>query len=100
MNSILKILLGLKLTFILIIFGIGGTYVLEHSAQIRWKQPSEPVSFIQTGEIMVAEPENPVIEKNTVAEETPVIAMPGPIESGKIVPSVYSLSDLGLHIEL
>ena len=95
-----KILPGLKLTFILIIFGCVGTCLLENHARKHWQQPSDPASFMQVADIIVPEPEIPVVESYPAAEMVPAIIKPELAEPGKTISPVHSLSDLGLHIEL
>lgn len=100
MYSIRKILPGLKLTFILIIFSCLGMCLLENNARKQWKHPSDPVSFIQVTDIIVTEPEIPDVESYPAVEKVPAIIKPELAEPGKTILTVHSLSDLGLHIEL
>jgi hypothetical protein len=100
MYSIQKILPGLKLTFILIIFGCLGMCLLENNARNQWKQPSDPASYMQLADIVVTESEIPVVESYPAAEMVPDIIKPELAEPGKTILTVHSLSDLGLHIEL
>ena len=52
MYSILKTILALKLTFFLMIFGVGGSYVVEHSLLIPGIViPFSGVTFVQTGSV-------------------------------------------------
>ena len=100
MYSILKILLGLKLTFLLIILGAGGSYVLERSALMRWTDEPNPSMFIQTAADELAEiviPEPGSIEK---LKKIDPVDIHKSIEPGQSSSRVYSLSDLRLHIEL
>jgi len=90
MYSILKILLSLKLTFLLIIFGVGGTYILERSSLIRNLAGPPSMRLIRTAEHANVEP---------LKEITPLEK----IEKNDQVQSSFkpcSLSDLGLHIVL
>ena len=90
MYSILKILPGLKLTFLLLIFGVGGSYILEHRSlsgdllvqkPIRYIQPAEPVPVRSAEKI-------PPVNRN-ISSGHP---------QGNL--KVNSLSDLRLHIQL
>ena len=90
MYSILKILLSLKLTFILIIFGVGGTYILERSSLIRNLAGPPSMRLIQAAEQAHVEP---------VKEITPLEKLEiNKVDQSSLKPC--SLSDLGLHIVL
>jgi hypothetical protein len=90
MHTILKILLSLKLTFILIIFGVGGTYILERSSLMRNLAGPPSMRLIQAAEHAQTEPVKEItpLEKHELNDEVQSSLKP------------CSLSDLGLHIVL
>ncbi len=108
MYSILKIVVSLKLTFILIIFSLGSTYVLDRVIDLNQKTVPDPMSYFQ----------KPVGFKETPVLQEPETGIPvedvrgsderGPSNSGHTGLSnsghtglrPCSLGDLKLYIEL
>jgi hypothetical protein len=100
MYSILKILPGLKLTFLLIIFGIGGIYLLEQKSHLKWQQLPDPVSVNQSG-IMPWKVSADRL-RHVSSAQGEIHGMDCPVSGGTAKPfqEVQCLSDLGFHIEL
>ena len=90
MHMILKILLSLKLTFILIIFGVGGTYMLERSRIVKNLAGPPSMSLIRTAE----HPEMEPVNENKYAEKPEIKKA----DQSGLKPC--SLSERGLHIVL
>ena len=100
MYSTLKILPGLKLTFLLIIFGLAGIYMLEHGAHMRKQQIADQANYLQNAGM---NPPGLVSQETNTMKSLPDLQgaeNPDPAESGQSIVKINSLSDLGLHIEL
>jgi hypothetical protein len=100
MYSILKILPGLKLTILLIIFGIGGIYLLEQKSHLIWQQLPDPVSVSHAGIMPWMVGTDRLRDASSVQGEIHGVDKPVPGTPAKPFQEVHCLSDLGLHIEL
>ena len=100
MYSILKIFPGIKLTFMLIIFGIGGIYLLEHKHISRQKPFPEPPAIYHAGiNHGSVQPDRRELENSSKGTRTQGKSLSGD-ESVKSPSRVHNLGELGLHIEL
>ena len=100
MYSTLKILPGLKLTFLLIIFGTAGIYMLENDAKMRKQQIADQANYLQYAGM---NPPGMVSPETITMKSLPDLQgaeNPDPAESGQSRVKINSLSDLGLHIQL
>ena len=100
MNSILNMILALKLKLILIILSVGGIYLLENRSHKQGVEKPEPPGVFQTAWNIEAMPVYQEQKTGTPVKEIPLIVNTQPPEPAPSYSNPCKLSDLGLHIEL